>query len=76
MTDTTAQTAPAYFTTGQAAGRLGVSERTVQRLIHEGTLVATRPRGGRGRYVIAPADLEALVAASRTTGAAAQQVTA
>jgi len=62
---TTTQTT--WLTTTQAAARLGVSPRTVLRMIQAGRLPATRVNDGH--YRIAASTVEALIRASATAEA-------
>jgi excisionase family DNA binding protein len=61
--DAVAHDAPVTFSTKEAAGLLGISERAVRALCERGTLEATRPGG---RWKIDGASLAAEVA-ERTT---------
>jgi excisionase family DNA binding protein len=54
--------APAVVGTLQAAQRLGVTRRTVIRLVHAGRLNATRTGEGTAGFAIAADDVERLAA--------------
>lgn len=53
---------PAVMGAGQAAERLGVSHRTVIRLIHAGRISATRTGPGTAGFAIAAAEVERVAA--------------
>ena len=57
---------PQFITPTQAAGQIGVSHSTVLKWCRTGTLRAFKTPGVKGRFLIAPTDLDAFIDAQMT----------
>ncbi len=65
-----------WLTVEAVAERVEVSERTIYRALRARALHGSKPSGPKGHWRIAPADIEAWVAAGRPTGSPRARPTA